>query len=228
MFLSLLLLVSAAATAVAQGPVVPKFEIAASPLALRGDVRPHQYVGVIGRAAAWLGSETGEAELWVHPLKLANDFKLDFKIPDYVAVVRGIDVARTIEIRPEITTITYSHATFTVRQHILAPLNEPGLLLLLDVETIRPLEIIVSFKTVFQYAWPGAFGGQYTVWNDDEKAFILSESLRERNGVIGSPWAGAASSHPPTPSPTHPTLSRFPSTRRGRPGNSYPSPLRRG
>lgn len=210
MLLCLLLSVSAAATAVDQGPVVPKFEISASPLALRGDVRLHQYVGVIGRAAAWLGSETGEAELWVHPLKLANDFKLDFKIPDYVAVVRGIDVARTIEIRPEITTITYSHATFTVRQHILAPLNEPGLLLLLDVETIRPLEIIVSFKTVFQYAWPGAFGGQYTVWNDDEKAFILSESLRERNGVIGSPWAGTASSHPAHALPDAPSTFTIP------------------
>ena len=32
--------------------------------------------------------------------------------------------------------------------------------------------------------------------NEDEKAFVLSESLRERNAVIGSPWAGSASSHP--------------------------------
>jgi len=181
----------------AQGQtVVPKFEIEATPMGLKGDVRPRQYVGVIGRASAWLGQETGEAELWVHPLKLASDFQLDFSIPDYMEPVRGSDVARTVEVRPEITTITYSHATFTVRQHILAPVSEPGLIILLDVETFRPLDIIVSFRTVFQYAWPGSFGGQYAFWNDSTKAFVLSESLQQRNALIGSPWASRASTHP--------------------------------
>jgi glycogen debranching enzyme len=192
-----ILLSTGALGLLAQGqPVVPKFAIAPSPIELRGDVRPRQYIGVVGRAAAWLGVETGEAELWVHPLKLASDFQLDFSIPDYVEPIRGRDVARTVEIRPEITTITYSHATFTVRQHILAPLTEPGLIVLLDVDTFRPLDIIVSFRTVFQYAWPGSFGGQYAFWNDSAKAFVLSESLRERNALIGSPWAGQASTHP--------------------------------
>ena len=193
-----------------QALAVPKFDIVESPLSLTGDVRPLQYVGVVGRSAAWLGQETGEAELWVHPLKLANDFRLDFRIPDYVSPVRGADVARSIEIRPELTTITYSHATFTVRQHILAPLNEPGLLVLLDVKTFRPLEVVASFQTVFQYAWPGAFGGQYAAWSDGEKAFILSESLRERNGIIGSPWAANASSHPAHALPDAPNTFTIP------------------
>ena len=175
---------------------VPKFPIASSPISLKGDVRPHQFVSVLGRSAAWLGQETGEAEVWVHPLKLAGDFQLDFKIPDYADPIRGKDVARTVEIRPELTTITYSHATFTVKQHILAPVSEPGIVILLDVETFRTLEIIVSFKTVLQFAWPGAFGGQYAFWNVGQKAFVLSESLRQRNALIGSPWAAAASTHP--------------------------------
>ncbi len=178
------------------GLSVPKFDIAASPLTLTNDVRPGQYLGIPGRMAAWLGMETGEAEVWVHPLKLANDFELAFLIPDYVEPILGADVARTVEVRPELTTITYSHATFTVHQHILAPLSAPGLLVLLDVQTFRPLEIQVSFNTVFQYAWPGAFGGQYAFWNQTEKAFVLSESLRERNAMIGSPWAATASAHP--------------------------------
>ncbi len=116
-------------------------------------------------------------------------------------------MARTVKVRPELLTITYSHATFTVHQHILAPLNEPGLLVLLDVETIRSLEILVSFETVFQYAWPAAFGGQYAFWEEDEKAFVLSESLQERNAVIGSPWAASATSHPAHAVPDAP--SRF-------------------
>jgi len=191
-------------------PAVPKFAIEPSPIGLTGDVRPRQYLGVVGRKAAWLGSETGQAELWVHPIKLANDFQLDFQIPDYVDPVKGADVARTVEIRPELTTITYSHATFTVREHILAPLDEPGLVVLLDVETYRPFEIIVSFRNVFQYAWPAAFGGQYASWNDGLKAFVLSESLRQRNGLIGSPWAATASSHPAHALPDAPSVFRIP------------------
>jgi amino acid transporter len=175
---------------------VPKFAIAPSPIGLRGDVRPRQYLGVVGRKAAWLGVETGEAELWVHPLKLATRFRLDFRIPDYVEPIHGADVARRVEVRPEITTITYSHATFTVRQHILVPLDEPGILVLLDVDTVRPLEIVASFRSVFQYAWPGALGGQYTTWNASERAFLLSESRRQHNAYIGSPLTVSASDHP--------------------------------
>jgi len=190
----------------AQAPAIPRFPIAASPIEITGDVRPHQFVGVEGRKAAWLGTETGEAELWVHPIKLAQDFQLDFRIPDYTDPVRGADVARTITVRPELTTITYSHATFTVREHILVPMDVPGILVLLEVESFRPLEIITSFRTVFQYAWPAAFGGQYTVWSPDDNAFLLSESLRRRNALIGSPWAGAASSHPAHALPDAPSV----------------------
>jgi glycogen debranching enzyme len=191
-------------------PRVERFTIERSPLTLTGDVRPHQYVGVIGRKAAWLGTETGEAEVWVHPLKLASDLQLSFLIPDYADPVRGADVARTVEVRPEITTITYSHATFTVRQHILAPLHEPGLLVLLDVDTYRPLDVVVSFQTVLQYAWPGALGGQYGSWDDTAKAFLLSESLRQRNAYIGSPWASGGSSHPAHALPDAPSQFRIP------------------
>lgn len=194
----------------AQDVRVDKFPIEASPIALEGDARPRQYVGVIGRASAWLGTETGPAELWVHPFKLADAFQLDFRIPDYVDPIRGVDVARTVTTRPELTTITYSHATFTVRQHILAPLDQPGLLVLLDVETFRPLEVIASFNMVFQYAWPGAFGGQYTFWDAGRRAFVLSESRQGKNGVIGSPWAANASSHPAHALPDAPNTFSIP------------------
>jgi hypothetical protein len=177
-------------------PAVPRFAISPSPIGLRNDVRPRQYLGVVGRRSAWLGQETGEAELWVHPLKLATRFHIDFRIPEYDEPVRGADVARTVEVRPELTTITYSHATFTVRQHILAPLAEPGLLVLLEVDSYRPLELVVSFRAALQLAWPAALGGQYAHWDEAKKAFLLSESLRRSNAFIGSPWASSGSSHP--------------------------------
>ncbi len=173
-------------------------------------MRPRQYLGVVGPRSAWLGVETGEAELWVHPLKLASGFSLAFRVPEYADPIRGADVARTVEVRPEATTITYSHATFTVREHVLAPLDEPGLLVLLEVDTYRPLEIVASFRAVLQYAWPGGLGGQYVFWSADDRAFVLSECLRRRNAFVGSPWAASASTHPAHALPDAPSTFTIP------------------
>ena len=79
----------------ARPAVRPALRGRASPIGLRGDVRPRQYLGVVGPRSAWLGVETGEAELWVHPLKLASGFRLDFRVPEYGEPIRGADVART-------------------------------------------------------------------------------------------------------------------------------------
>ena len=189
---------------------VPRFAVEASPIGLRGDARPRQYLGVVGPRSAWLGLETGEAELWVHPLKLASGFRLGFRVPEYDEPIRGTDVARSVEVRPEATTITYTHATFTVRQHVLAPLDEPGLLVLLEVDTWRPLEIVASFRAALQYAWPGGLGGQYASWSEGDRAFVLSESLRRRNAFVGSPWATRASSHPAHALPDAPSTFTIP------------------
>ncbi|MCL7960870.1 MAG: GH116 family glycosyl hydrolase, partial [marine benthic group bacterium] len=79
---------------------------------------------------------------------------------------------------------------------ILAPHDQAGLLVLLDVEAVRPLEIVATFEPVLQLMWPGAFGGQYLSWSESRRAFILSESLRTRHALIGSPWATEATAHP--------------------------------
>ena len=56
--------------------------------------------------------------------------------------------------------------------------------MLLEVDTYRPMEIVASFKSVFQYAWPGALGGQYVFWDEKEKAFCFSESRRKVNSFF--------------------------------------------
>ena len=82
--------------------------------------------------------------------------------------------------------------------------------MLLEVDTYRPLEIVASFRTVLQYAWPGGLGGQYAFWSADDRAFVLSESLRRRNALIGSPWATAASTHPAHALPDAPSTFTIP------------------
>lgn len=169
-------------------PSVPRFAVTPSPIGLLSDVRPREYLGVTGPRSAWLGNEVGNGELWVHPLKVATDFQLSFKVPRYRDPLKGADVASRVEVRPEGTTITYSHMAFTVKEHIIAPRDEPGVLLLLDVETFVPLEVVVQFRSDLQYMWPAAFGGQYTFWDPAVNGFVLSESTETRNAVIGTSW----------------------------------------
>ena len=177
---------------------VPRFPIGASPVELTGPVRPGEYLGVTGPRAAWLGTETGEAELWVHPLKVGRGFRLFFRTPRYGAPIPGERVARTVEVRPELTTITYSHAAFRVRQHILAPrdTDASGILVLLDVDSPDPMEIVAEFHPVLDFMWPASLGGQYAFWDGGRRVFVLSESLQRHNAVVGSPWATNSVEHP--------------------------------
>ena len=177
---------------------VPRFPITPSPIELTGPVRPGEYLGVTGPRAAWLGLETGQAELWVHPLKVGHRFQLGFATPGYGDPIPGDRVARTVHVRPELTTITYSHASFQVRQHILAPRDTAasGILVLLEVDTPDSLEIVAEFQPVLNYMWPASLGGQYAYWDGGRRTFVLSESLRTRNAVVGSPWATNSVAHP--------------------------------
>ena len=177
---------------------VPRFAISPSPIELTGPVRPGEYLGVTGPRAAWLGVETGQAELWVHPLKVGSGFRLAFSTPRYGSPIPGEAVARTVHVRPELTTITYSHAAFQVRQHILAPRDTAasGILVLLEVDSPDPMEIVAEFHPVLNYMWPASLGGQYAYWDGGRRVFVLSESLQRRNAVVGSPWATNSVEHP--------------------------------
>jgi glycogen debranching enzyme len=163
---------------------------------LSGPVRSGAYLGTVSPYAAWLGRESGEGEVWIHPLKVASKINLSFKIPQYLDPIPGRVVASSVEVRPGFSTITYSHAGFQVREHILAPRDLPGILILLEADPVVELEILVQFQPVLQYAWPGGLGGQYLYWDEGKRVFVLSESLRNRNAVVGSPWISRASAHP--------------------------------
>jgi glycogen debranching enzyme len=206
-----MLLLALLALAGSTGPVraqrgVPRFDPGANPLALSGPARPGAYLADQGRRAALFGTETGAFEAWVWPVKLVRDLDLAFRIPEYDEPIPAATVARSVEVRPEGATIVYSHATFTVRQHVFVPLDEPGALMLLDVETVRPLDVEVRMSADFNLAWPGSFGGGYITWVDADKRFLLSQGgVRLYNAFVGSPFAASGTSHPAHDAPTVPS-----------------------
>jgi glycogen debranching enzyme len=181
----------------------------AGPYALRGQARAGGFLGVEGRKAAAFGTELGEFEVWTWPLRILHSFELAFQTPLYAEPVRGRDIARSVEVTPAGATITYVHPAFTVRQRIFAPVNEPAVVMVLEVEAIRPMEIVASFKSDLQLAWPGGIGGQYLYWRDDVNAFLVSESRRQFNAFVGSPFATRATTNPAHALPDAPSEMRI-------------------
>ena len=129
-----------------------------SALNLTGPSRANTYVGAIGRRAIAVGTEQGDFEVWAWPLKLLHDFDLNFRTSQLDDPVSGRALARTTEITPSGAVITYTHPAFTVRQQIFAALNEPAVVMVLDVDAAGSLEIQAEFVPDLQLAWPGAAG----------------------------------------------------------------------
>jgi glycogen debranching enzyme len=192
------LTVAVAVPAPAQSPAstVPYFALGESPLRLTGDARPGVFLSAVGRRAIAMGTEDGRLELWTWPLKWLHDFELSFQVPKYVEPIAGHTVARRITERPEGVTIEYANEQFTVRQHVFVPLDEPAVVMLLEVDAVRPLEIVARFTPDIHFAWPAALGGQYLVWDDSARAFLFSESRRKVNAFLGSPAVTQASDVP--------------------------------
>jgi glycogen debranching enzyme len=178
------------------GQTIPSFDLGQSPLTLHGEARAGAYLASVGRRAIAMGTEDGRFELWSWPLKWLHDFQLEFRVPKYTQPIPARDVARHVTVRPEGVTIEYSYETFTVKQTVFSALDAPAVFMLLEVDAIRPLEIVATFRPDIHYAWPASLGGQYISWNPGARAFLFSESRRQVNAFLGSPAVTRASDVP--------------------------------
>jgi hypothetical protein len=186
-------------------PDIPKFVIRHNPIELSQPVRRGKYVEAAGRRAVLMGREEGLFEAWVYPMKIVRDLRLSFTVEGYSYPLDSRDLAELVTVRPECSTITYAHPAFVVRAHLLTPLDEPGSLLLLDVDSNRKVSITVSFLIDLVPMWPAGLGGQYSYWDEDARAFVLSESTGKHSAFIGSPAATRYSAQPAHNLPDSPT-----------------------
>lgn len=172
-----------------QPVLIPKFPMTRGTLALTRPIRPGSFFDVVGRRSAAFGYENKALEAWVYPLKIVDDFGLSFRLSGYPLEIPGPDIASHIEVRPEATIFTYAHAAFTVRQIILAPIDEPGIVMLLDVQSVLPLSIVASFRPSLRLMWPAGSMTANAGWDEGARVYDLGEETRRFAGVIGSPAA---------------------------------------
>ena len=147
------------------------------------------FFDVVGRRSAIFGYENRSFEAWVYPLKILDDFSLSFRLEGYPLEINGGDIMASIRVRSESTTITYAHAAFTVRQIMFAPLDEPGVVVLLDVDSVLPLTITASFRPRLRLMWPATSMTSSLGWDADAHVYTLSEETGRYAGLIGCPSA---------------------------------------
>ena len=175
---------------------IPFFPLGPGHMALHGPARPGIYLSAVGRRAIAMGTEDGRLEFWSWPIKWLHDFELSFRVPKYTEPIAGHTIATSVTQRAEGVTIEYTYEQFTVKQHIFVPLDKPAVIMLLEVDAIRPIDIIARFTPDVHFMWPASLGGQYLVWNQAAKAFLFSESKRRVNAFLGSPAITQASDVP--------------------------------
>lgn len=172
-----------------QPPIQPKFALPKSGLQLERRTQAGSFYDVVGRKSALLGYEHRAAEAWVYPLKILDQMDLGFRVEGYPLEYAARDLLVKIEVRPEATIFTYSHAAFTVRQIVFAPLDEAGVALLLDVDSRLPMTVSVSFKPRLRLMWLAGSQTPSIEWKDTERRYYLSEETEKLVGVVGSPFA---------------------------------------
>ena len=156
-------------------------------LELTRTIRTWEFLPVVGTRAGLFGTENGRFEAWVYPLKILRELHLTFHVGDRALPAESL--ARTLTVRPESASILFVGDSFRVRETLCVPVNEPGAVILLDVETEQPLEIEAAFTPDFQLEWPAAVGGTYSTWDAKEHAFFLGEESRKYAAYVGSPTA---------------------------------------
>ena len=141
-------------------PAVPTFPLyPQGQLSISGEAVPSRPFSVIGPRGAILGQQDGSYEAWLFPWKILSNMRISAMVKDYPVPIDVNEQASSIDVRPDSTTITFSHANFTVREIILAPRPAPegaGALVLYQIEAVRPMTLTFSFTPIMQRMWPAS------------------------------------------------------------------------
>lgn len=141
----------------------------------------------VGPRAAVLGTESGTFEAWVYPLKLLRDFRLVFTLDG--RKIPAESLARRVTARPGSFSLLYAADEFRVTETFVAPVDQPGILIRLEVNTRAPLGIEAHFTRDFQLMWPAGIGAAYMQWDEGAHGFILGTDGQPYVGLVAAPEA---------------------------------------
>ncbi len=179
----------AAAGTMAEEAPTPRFDLPQGRLRLDAASHAGRFFAVTGRRAAAFGYENRGLEAWAYPLKLVDDLRLAFRVKGYPLEIEAGDALASVSVRPEATVFTYSHAAFTVRQVVFAPVDEPAVVILLDIDSALPMTVLGSFRPRLKLMWPAGLMTANVEWDEKASRYVLTEESKRFVGIVGSPGA---------------------------------------
>jgi glycogen debranching enzyme len=168
---------------------VERFVLRESGPVLEAPSKAGRFIASIGARAAALGYEHRAFELWAWPLKIADDLDVAFALDGYPQPFEGRDVLARVSVRPESTTLVYTHAAFTVRQTFFVPPDEPAIVMLFDVKSVLPLQVTVRFRPRLRLMWPGTSMTPNVSWDAATQAYDITEESGKLAAIIAAPGA---------------------------------------
>jgi hypothetical protein len=189
---------AALSSAAAQGAFqpTPQFPLSDGPLIIRQAAQPQHPFTVTGLTGAILGLQSGNVELWALPTKIFSNLHLVAELDGYTVPIDLNAAASAIDVQPDHTTITYSHAAITVRQHMFIPAGESnqatGAIIFFEIESIHAAVLTISFEPAMVQEWPApTFGRPSANWLPigSGGAFVLSTDNPAIFGMVGMPNA---------------------------------------
>jgi glycogen debranching enzyme len=182
------------ATAQTSFTTVSSFSLDSNPLAIRQAAQANRPFSVTGQRGAILGQQDGSFELWLLPVKMLHNARLTAQLEGYEAVIDLNEHASQIEVRPDHTTITYSHAAITVKQHMFIPRSaQAGVataVVLFEIHAVKPAVVTLSFEPAMERQWPAPnFGRPSASWRSVDSGGIYTLSTDNPNffGMVAMP-----------------------------------------
>jgi glycogen debranching enzyme len=183
-------------------PAVPAFALdQGAALHIAREVDPARPFSVIGPKGALLGRQDGSYELWLFPWKILSRMRIRAEMQDYPVLIDVNQCAASIDVTPNATILTYSHANFTIRQIMFAPRQPPagaGVIVLYQIEAIRPMTLTFSFTPEMLRAWPAPSDPQPSPeWVPSQAGagspspgfYILHENFPDHAAALAMPTA---------------------------------------
>jgi glycogen debranching enzyme len=162
---------------------------------LRQAVQSGEPFTVAGPQGVLVGQQQGEFETWILPVKLLSHMTVEAEVEGYPVPLDLNSMAHEIEVRPDHTTITYSHIAVTVKQTMFAPEGAPtgtGAIVLFQVDAVRPVNLTIRFRAEMRPMWPAhGMGGPDPEWVSKGASgfYVLHTDYPEFSGAVALPGA---------------------------------------
>jgi len=172
---------------------IPQFPLASSDLTIRQHAEMLKPFTVAGECGTFVGQQDGSFEAWIFPVKLLSHFHIEAELEHYHVPIDVNEQAAEIEVAPDHTTITYSHAAFTVREILFATqcdANGAGVIALFHVDSVRPIKLTFSFTPEIKRMWPAPnYNTPSAEWvkQGDSGYYILHTDSDDLAGAVGMP-----------------------------------------